>query len=87
MPSTGSVTTCACWRVLRGAEPGPDRRRRGQGHARVEELVLARPGRSGVIYAGSREGTEKLAERLVQVGVPALAYHAGLDKTVRSQRL
>ena len=62
-------------------------RKRGQGHARVEELVLARPNRSGVIYAGSREGTEKLAERLVQVGVPALAYHAGLDKTVRSQRL
>ncbi|MFY8142251.1 MAG: RecQ family ATP-dependent DNA helicase, partial [Caulobacter sp.] len=62
-------------------------RKRGQGHARVEELVLARPGRSGVIYAGSRQGTEKLAERLVQVGVPALAYHAGLDKAVRSQRL
>jgi len=62
-------------------------RKRGQGHGRVEELVLARPNRSGVIYAGSRESTEKLAERLVQVGVPALAYHAGLDKKVRSERL
>ena len=62
-------------------------RKRGPGHGRVEELVLARPNRSGVIYAGSREGTEKLAERLAAAGVPALAYHAGLDKNLRSQRL
>ncbi|MES2033438.1 MAG: DNA helicase RecQ [Pseudomonadota bacterium] len=62
-------------------------RKRGAGHGRVEELVLARPNRSGVIYAGSREGTEKLAERLAASGVPALAYHAGLDKHLRSQRL
>ena len=46
-----------------------------------------RRGRSGVIYAGSREGTEQLAERLAQAGVPALAYHAGIDKAVRNQRL
>ncbi len=62
-------------------------RKRGQGHGRVEELVLARPGKAGVVYAGSREGTEKLAERLSAAGVPALAYHAGLDKTVRARRL
>ncbi len=62
-------------------------RKRGQGHARVEELVLARPGRSGVVYAGSRDGTDKLAERLAAVGVPALAYHAGLDRNLRTERL
>ncbi|WP_245863784.1 DNA helicase RecQ [Caulobacter mirabilis] len=62
-------------------------RKRGAGHGRVEELVLARPGRSGVVYAGSREGTDKLAERLKAAGVPALAYHAGLDKTLRADRL
>jgi len=62
-------------------------RKRGAGHGRVEELVLARPGQSGVIYAGSRDGTDKLAERLKAAGVPALAYHAGLDKDVRSRRL
>jgi ATP-dependent DNA helicase RecQ len=55
--------------------------------ARVQALVQARRGRSGVIYAGSRAKTEELAERLSGVGVPALAYHAGLDKTVRHQRL
>ena len=62
-------------------------RKRGKGHDRVVELVLERPGRSGVIYAGSRDGTEKLAEKLNAEGVPALAYHAGLDKAVRARRL
>ena len=62
-------------------------RKRGQGHTRVMELVAERSGRSGVIYAGSRDGVDKLAERLVKEGVPALAYHAGLDKDLRSRRL
>ena len=62
-------------------------RKSGQAHARVEALVLERPGRSGVIYSGSREGTERLAERLKAAGVNALAYHAGLDKDVREDRL
>jgi ATP-dependent DNA helicase RecQ len=57
------------------------------GHGRVLELVAERPKRSGVIYAGSRDGVDKLAERLVADGVPALAYHAGLDKDVRARRL
>jgi ATP-dependent DNA helicase RecQ len=62
-------------------------RKRGKGHDRVVELVLERRGRSGVVYAGSRDATEKLAEKLNAEGVPALAYHAGLDKAVRARRL
>jgi ATP-dependent DNA helicase RecQ len=62
-------------------------RKRGAGHKRVVELVTARPGRSGVVYAGSRDGTEKLAEALREAGVPALAYHAGLERRVRTERL
>jgi ATP-dependent DNA helicase RecQ len=62
-------------------------RKRGQGHGRVLELVAERPKRSGVVYAGSRDGVDKLAERLVAAGVPALAYHAGLDKHLRAARL
>jgi ATP-dependent DNA helicase RecQ len=62
-------------------------RKTGRGHARVLELVKARPGRAGVIYAGSRDSTDALAEKLTAEGVPALAYHAGLDKTVRARRL
>jgi ATP-dependent DNA helicase RecQ len=62
-------------------------RKTGQGHARVEQLVLARRGRAGVVYTGSRDGAEKLAGRLAAQGVPARAYHAGLDKAVRADRL
>jgi len=62
-------------------------RKRGSAEKRVLELVAARPGRSGVVYAGSRDKTESLAEALRQAGAPALAYHAGLDKGVRAQRL
>jgi ATP-dependent DNA helicase RecQ len=62
-------------------------RKEGRGHKRVIELVKARRNRSGVVYAGSRDGCEKLAEELKGEGVPALAYHAGLDKQVRHDRL
>ena len=61
-------------------------RKSGRAHARVQALVEARPGRSGVIYVGSRDGTEELAARLAEAGAPAIAYHAGLDKAVRHQR-
>ena len=61
-------------------------RKQGQAHARVQALVQARPGRSGVVYAGSRDGAEKLAQRLADTGVRATAYHAGLDKQVRHDR-
>jgi ATP-dependent DNA helicase RecQ len=62
-------------------------RKRGRGHDRVVELVKERRGRAGVIYAGSREGTEVLAQKLVAEGIGALAYHAGLDRKVREERL
>jgi ATP-dependent DNA helicase RecQ len=62
-------------------------RKRGNAHGRVLELVAERPKRSGVIYAGSRNGVDKLSQKLVAEGVPALAYHAGLDKDVRAARL
>ncbi|HEX8233704.1 MAG TPA: DNA helicase RecQ [Caulobacteraceae bacterium] len=62
-------------------------RKSGKGDARVLELVGARRGVSGVIYAGSRERTERIAEALREAQVPALAYHAGLDKRVRDERL
>jgi ATP-dependent DNA helicase RecQ len=62
-------------------------RKQGRGDRRVIELVKARPGRSGVIYTGSRDGADRIAEALRAEGVPALAYHAGLDRKVRGARL
>nr|WP_222934353.1 DNA helicase RecQ [Caulobacter sp. 17J80-11] len=62
-------------------------RKRGAAQKRVLELVEERRGRSGIVYAGSREGTERLAEALRDAGVPATAYHAGLEKGERDRRL
>ncbi|MBW3559134.1 MAG: DNA helicase RecQ [Proteobacteria bacterium] len=54
---------------------------------RAVELAVARRGRSGIIYAGTRARTEQLASDLKAARVPALAYHAGLDKQLRDDRL
>ena len=62
-------------------------RKRGSAQKRVVELVTARPNRSGVVYAGSRDKTEDIAQALRDAGVPALAYHAGLERQVRTERL
>jgi ATP-dependent DNA helicase RecQ len=62
-------------------------RKRARPHDRVAALIAARAGRSGIVYSGSRDGAEKLAERLAAEGVAAKAYHAGLDKQVRHDRL
>jgi ATP-dependent DNA helicase RecQ len=56
----------------------------------VEALLAwlrARPDdEAGIVYCGSRANTEKLADALNAAGVPALAYHAGLENTTRAQR-
>ena len=62
-------------------------RKRGGAHPRVAALVKARPGQSGIVYSGTRDGAERLAETLAADGAAARAYHAGLDKTVRRDRL
>ena len=54
---------------------------------RVAELVKAKSGRSGIVYVGTREGTETLAAELAAQGAPARAYHAGLERRTRSERL
>ena len=62
-------------------------RKTGRGADRVVSLVKARAGQSGIVYSGSRDGAETLAERLRTEGILARAYHAGLDKQVRHDRL
>jgi len=62
-------------------------RKSGRGRARVIALVKARAETSGIVYTGSREGADELAQALRDEGIPALSYHAGLDKGVRAQRL
>jgi ATP-dependent DNA helicase RecQ len=46
-------------------------------------LVAEIPG-PGIVYAQSRDATERLAATLAQAGRPTRAYHAGLDPSVRA---
>jgi ATP-dependent DNA helicase RecQ len=48
----------------------------------VQDLLAEQPG-PGIVYAQSRAGVEKLAEKLAETGRSVLPYHAGLDPAVR----
>lgn len=54
--------------------------------AQIAEFVQSHKGSSGIVYTSARKRTEDIAESLCQRGIRALAYHAGLDHTTRSQR-
>ncbi len=43
-------------------------------------------GKSGIIYTLNRKTTEELADILMANGIKAVAYHAGLDSKLRSER-
>ncbi len=53
---------------------------------RLVSLIRPRKGQSGIVYAATRKGVESTAEALEKHGIPALAYHAGLDADVRAER-
>lgn len=57
---------------------------KGQTAERIARLARARKGEAGIVYCASRNATEALAERLVQEGVKALPYHAGLTPETRA---
>src|SRR5690349_1631598 len=48
-------------------------------------LRTEHPGDAGIVYCLSRASVEKTADFLVENGIPALPYHAGLDASVRSR--
>jgi ATP-dependent DNA helicase RecQ len=51
----------------------------------LDLLRTEHPGDAGIVYCLSRASVEKTAEFLVQNGIPALPYHAGLDARTRAQ--
>lgn len=52
----------------------------------IVKFIHSMQGKSGIIYTLNRKTTEDLAELLQANGVSAIAYHAGLESNVRSQR-
>ncbi|WP_081785209.1 DNA helicase RecQ [Cellulomonas sp. KRMCY2] len=59
----------------------------GKDSPRTQLLGLLRsehPGDAGIVYCLSRKSVEQTAAFLTANGIPALPYHAGLDRRVRS---
>jgi ATP-dependent DNA helicase RecQ len=51
----------------------------------LELLQTEHKGDAGIVYCLSRNSVEKTAEFLVQNGIPAVPYHAGLDARIRAK--
>ncbi|MEP6847115.1 MAG: DNA helicase RecQ, partial [Panacibacter sp.] len=52
----------------------------------IVRFISQNKGKSGIIYTLNRKTTEELAEVLVANNIKAVAYHAGLDAKLRSDR-
>ena len=52
----------------------------------MAKFIVQNKGKSGIIYTTNRKTTEELADMLVANGIKAVAYHAGFDSKLRSDR-
>lgn len=52
----------------------------------MAKFIVQNKGKSGIIYTLNRKTTEELADMLMANGIKAVAYHAGLDSKLRSER-
>jgi ATP-dependent DNA helicase RecQ len=54
--------------------------------SQLQDFIAARhAGEAGIVYCLSRNKVEDTVASLVAAGIPALAYHAGLDSAVRAR--
>ena len=52
----------------------------------MAKFIVQNKGKSGIIYTTNRKTTEELADMLMANGIKAVAYHAGFDSKLRSDR-
>ncbi len=57
---------------------------RDNGTRQIADVIAATPG-AGIVYARSRDATERLAAALEKTGRPVRAYHAGLAPEIRKR--
>ncbi len=61
--------------------------RKSNARERIVALVKEHAGEQGIVYTLSRKDSEEVADHLVANGRRAVAYHAGLDPALRTERL
>ena len=52
----------------------------------MAKFIVQNKGKSGIIYTTNRKTTEELADMLMANGIKAVAYHAGFDSKLRTDR-
>lgn len=52
----------------------------------IVRFIAQHKNKSGIIYTLNRKTTEEIADVLMANGIKAVAYHAGLDSKIRSER-
>src|ERR1700741_186778 len=60
--------------------------KKAQTDENIVRFIKGMKNKSGIIYTLNRKTTEELADILVANGIKAVAYHAGLDSKLRSER-
>src|SRR5258706_11727871 len=60
--------------------------RKNQTDESIVRFIKSMKVKSGIIYTLNRKSTEELADILMANGIKAVAYHAGLDSKLRSER-
>ena len=60
--------------------------KKGQTDESIVRFIKSMQKKSGIIYTLNRKTTEELADILMANGIVAVAYHAGLDSKLRSER-
>ena len=60
--------------------------KKAQTDEHIVRFVKGMKSKSGIIYTLNRKTTEELADILNANGIKAVAYHAGLDSKLRSER-
>jgi ATP-dependent DNA helicase RecQ len=77
-------------RIYRGGFNRPnlfyDVRHKRDAYGQILTYLRRHPDASGIIYCGSRAGTEEIEKRLQQDAIAAVAYHAGLTPLERHRR-
>ena len=58
---------------------------RDKAKQQLKDFLAKHTGSSGIVYCLSRKKVEATAEWLVEEGIPALPYHAGMDAKIRSR--
>ncbi|HEY6062831.1 MAG TPA: RecQ family ATP-dependent DNA helicase [Chitinophagaceae bacterium] len=60
--------------------------KKSQTDENIVRFIKGMKNKSGIIYTLNRKTTEELADILMANGIKAVAYHAGLDSKLRSER-